>query len=356
MKKIFSFVSAILLAGTMCAQTITIDGDNADWAEVPMLTEPGVGPVVKMIVPQEGATLPEGAAFALMVEGEEDYVKAGYPKLYVDADKNNATNLWGGSWYCPTMGEDYELATWSTGSLFAENEGGTIHEMCIMQEAYEKPEFGFDGTLWGVLNYPGDIYIPAATKYEWKEFYRPFIVKPTQYAYAELNGSHTATDVYATHSALAMEESLNMGVTGASYDTAFWAGWTVKLTQPAIYNVSANITASNQASMDLYLVNVISNEIVATFIGEDIESPTGATAYGTWDLSEVPAGKYILKMKNHVPWSSVVFHSVTLSVEGQTTSLENTLVETTSKKVVENGQIYIIRGNERYNVLGTSVR
>ena len=42
-------------------------------------------------------------------------------------------------------------ATWSTGSLFAENEGGTIHEMCIMQEAYEKPEFGFDGHSCGVI-------------------------------------------------------------------------------------------------------------------------------------------------------------------------------------------------------------
>ena len=109
-------------------------------------------------------------------------------------------------------------------------------------------------------------------------------------------------------------------------------------------------------SIDLYLVDVATNEIVATKVGEDISAPAGQTVYGTWDLSNVPAGKYMLKVMNHVQWSDLDFTSVTLSVDGQTTGLENTLVETTSKKVVENGQIYIIRGNERYNLLGTSVR
>jgi hypothetical protein len=64
----------------------------------------------------------------------------------------------------------------------------------------------------------------------------------------------------------------------------------------------------------------------------------------------------MLKLKNHVQWSNVVVNSVSFAQESATTGIENTLVETTSKKVVENGQIYIIRGNERFNVLGTSVR
>ena len=58
-------------------QTIAIDGDNADWANIPMLSEPGVGPMVKMVVPQEGTTLPEGAAFALMVQGDHEQILAG---------------------------------------------------------------------------------------------------------------------------------------------------------------------------------------------------------------------------------------------------------------------------------------
>ena len=134
MKKIFSFVSAILLTGTMCAQTITIDGDNADWAEVPMLTEPGVGPVVKMVVPQEGITLAEGTAFALMVEGDHELILAGYPVIFTDADKSTTTG--GAAWYCPSFGKDYELATWDEGSLFGPLEEMNVREMSINQAAF----------------------------------------------------------------------------------------------------------------------------------------------------------------------------------------------------------------------------
>ena len=129
------------------------------------------------------------------------------------------------------------------------------------------------------------------------------------------------------------------------------------LVQRIFKRVFVNFVSTNTANADFYLVEPATNKIVATFVGEEPWAPEGVTEYGTWDLSAVPAGKYILKMKNHVPWSAVVFNSVTFTAEGnQTTGIENTLVDTTSKKVIENGQIYIIRGNERYNVLGTSVR
>ena len=98
MKKIFLFAAAMLAAFTMNAQTIEIDGDNADWADVPMLTEPGVSPVVKMIVPQTGATLPDGAAYCLMVAGEHEQILAGYPVIYTDADMSNATGT--APWIC----------------------------------------------------------------------------------------------------------------------------------------------------------------------------------------------------------------------------------------------------------------
>ena len=51
MKKFFLFVSAMLVSVAMNAQTIVMDGSNADWANVPMLSEPGVLPVFKMVVP-----------------------------------------------------------------------------------------------------------------------------------------------------------------------------------------------------------------------------------------------------------------------------------------------------------------
>lgn len=354
MKKFFSFVSAILVAGTMCAQTITIDGDNTDWAEVPMLSEPGVGTTVKMLVPQEGVTLADSIAFAVMVEGNHELLLAGYPVIYTDADLSTQTGT--SAWFCPSLDLDYEMGYFDGLSTGANNEAGSIREMGIKKSAFTSVPF--TGSVAAVVAFNWGAYmIPAATKYEWKEFYRPLVVEPTTYTYNDLASTHAASDVYATHPALTMAESLNMGVSGASYDTAFWAAWTVNLVEPCVYNVNVNFVASNGASADFWLVNIATNEIVATFEGEWCEGPQGETAYGTWDLSAVPAGKYILKMKNHIPWSTVVFNSVTFTVgSGETTALENTTIETTSKKVIENGQIYIIRGNERFNVLGTSVR
>lgn len=360
MKQIFSIVSALVLSATMFAQTIAIDGANADWANVPMLTEPGVGTVVKILVPQDGAVLPDGAAFALMVDGKDYYVKEVYPKIFVDADKNKATNLWGGSWYCPTMGEDYEMATWSDGTLFANSETGNIHEMCIMKSAYDKAGFGFDGSIWAVLCFfkEGEFeeFIPAATTADWKSVYRPFIVGPTKYVYNNLAGTHSAAGVYATHSALPMGKTLQMSTTSGMNDTTFWAAWTVELKKAATYTVSANVTAINTTSLDLSLVDVATNKVVATFTGADVWAPTGATTYGEWDLSKVPAGKYILKAKNHVQWSDMALTSVTLIEKGVGSAVEDVVVNTKATKVIKNGQMMIVRDNVQYNVLGGIVK
>ena len=111
MKQFFFIVSALVLSGTMFAQIIAIDGTNTDWAEVPMLTEPGVGPVVNLLVPQDDFTLPEGAAFCVMTEGEHELMLANYPVIFTDADKSTTTGE--AAWYCPSFGKDYELATWN---------------------------------------------------------------------------------------------------------------------------------------------------------------------------------------------------------------------------------------------------
>ena len=359
MKQLFSFVSAILVAGTMCAQAITIDGDNTDWAEVPMLTEPGVEPIAKMIVPQKGVTLPEDAAFALMVQGDHELMKAYAPVIYVDADKDKTTGT--PSWWCLDMGYDYEMTIWMDGlSTHITNESGTLHEMSVQKSAFTG--IPYNGSLWAVIGFNWGAYnIPAdpiTDGYKWNEnLYHPFHIAPhNAYVFIDMERTNKVANAFSTHQALKPAETLQLSTDATGNDTAYWVSWAVELKNPANYYVSVDFTATNTTSADLYLVDPATNTIVSTFVGEDIWAPQGETAYGTWDLSTVPAGKYMLKLKNHVQWSNVSFKSVTFSTEKPSTALENTLVETTSKKVVENGQIYVIRGNERYNVLGTSVR
>lgn len=355
MKKFFSFVSAILVAGTMCAQTITIDGDNTDWAEVPMLTEPGAaGPVVKMVVPQEDLTLAEGTAFVVMTQGEEEKMLAGYPVIFTDADKSTTTGE--AAWYCPSFGKDYELATWDEGSTYGQSETGNIRELSISQLAFISIPFtgsvaAFVAFDWGVYMIPAT---PTMDGWKWSENdYHPFYVAP--YTYANLAGTHTAEQVYSTHRALHPSAPLQLGSDKIT-DPELWASWTVELKEATTYYITLDITGTTMASADLWLVDVATNEVVAEFAGEDIDAALGKQVYGSWDLSAVPAGKYMLKLKNHVEWATVALNAITFSTEDPATAIENTLVGTTSRKVVENGQIYIIRGNERFNVLGTSVR
>ena len=356
MKQIFSIVSALVLSGTMFAQTIAIDGANTDWSTVPMLTEPGVGPVVKMVVPQDGLTLPEGTAYALMVEGDHEQILAGYPVIYTDADKSNTTGT--KTWICPAMGYDYEMATWSTGSLFEQNTEGSVREICIMQAAFNS--VAFDGTIgawltfdWGKLYIPTD---PGTEGYKWAEAtYHPMYVKP--YAYADLKGTHVAADAYATHQALAPGATLNMKNAGSANDTLLWAAWTVELTKPATYVVTADVTAPNTATVDLYLVDVATNNVVATFVSTDVWAPAGSAEYGEWDLSAVPAGKYMLKAMNHVQWSDMALTSITLTEKNAVESaVEDVVINTQTTKVIKNGQLMIVRDNVQYNVLGAEIK
>ena len=355
MKQFFSIVSALVLSGTMFAQTIAIDGANTDWSTVPMLTEPGVGPVVKMVVPQDGLTLPEGIAYALMVEGDHEQILADYPVIYTDADMSNTTGT--SSWICPSMGYDYEMATWDDMSIFANNDEGSIREMAVKLSAFSGA-LKFTGSIsawltfdWGKLYIPTD---PVTDAWKWANSqYHPFDVKP--YTYANLAGTHTAAKAYSTHRALLPGETLQMSKN--EHDTEFWASWIVELKKAATYTVSANVTATNTTSLDLYLVDVATNKVVATFAGEEMWAPAGETTYGEWDLSAVPAGKYMLKAMNHVQWSDMALTSITLTEKNAVESaVEDVVINTQTTKVIKNGQLMIVRDNVQYNVLGAEVK
>ena len=357
MKKFFLF-AALLAAVSMNAQTITIDGDNADWANIPMITKPGDSIVVKIVVPQEGLTQPEGAAFSVMVSGKHEKILAGYPVIVTDADKDNATGTKPS--YCPAMGYDYEMATWSSGSLYAQNEEGSIREMTIKQAAFSKENLGFDGTInaWLTFNW-GELYIPSSPSnngWKWGEDkFHPLFVRP--FAFKNLNGTHLPAEVYGRHQVLAPGDVINMAPSGdgaTSHDTAMWASWAVELTHPAVYTITADITSSNSASVDLALVSTATNAVVASFKSATL-SAGEEVAVGNWDLSSVSAGKYMLRFSNHVGWSAMKLNSLKLT--GDIPSGIET-IETGAKamKVIRDGQVLIIRDGRTFNALGAEIK
>lgn len=348
-------IVALFAAVAMNAQTITIDGDNADWANVPMLSDPGTMPIFKMVVPQTGLTLPTGAAICVMTQVTDAQITTypGYPVVYVDADKSNTTTAAQDAWYCPSFGPDYEMGAWD-GNVGAANTAETIHEMNIVQSNFTSIPFAGDCYTYMLFNWakymPND---PETNGWNWSEnSYHPIIVKP--YAFANLNGTHAAADIYSSHEALTPASPLNMAVAGSANDVKLWASWAVELKTPAKYSVKANIVSTNTASVDLKLVNLATNAVVASFASDDL-SEGAAVEVGEWDLSAVPAGKYMLRFSNHVEFSEMKLNSLTLTAQGGT-NIDNTAVEAKTTKIIRDGQILILRDGKTFNALGAEVK
>lgn len=317
MKRLVYIIFALVLGVfSASANIITIDGNNIDWTNIPMLTEPGVEPIVKMIVPQDGINLPDGAAFCLMAEGQQhESMLTSYPVIYTDADKNDTTGTI--PWYCPNFRYDYEMSTWSLGALYGASEDGRIREMCISQTAFDGVPFSGGIGAWISYNW-GEYWLPSTPEQdEWKwseKSYHPYNVAP--YSYTDFANTHTAINAYSTHQALPPGEALAFHQSGGTHDTILWASWAVELKVPTIYNVSVNVVANNTTiALDCYLVDVSNNQVVATLSGEEFFSPQGSTVIGSWDLSSIPAGKYMLKVKNRIAWADFSLTSIAFQPE-----------------------------------------
>ena len=357
MRKTFLFATAMLLCVAMNAQTIVMDGDNADWANVPMLNEPGTMPVFKMVVPQTGLTLPDDAALCVMVEVSESQKETykGFPVVYIDADKDKATTVAADAWYSPSFGPDYEMGAWD-GNLGSNNAAETIHEMCVVKSNFNSIIFAGSLNAWMLFNWSKLLpNSPLDNDWKWSEDdYHPLNVKP--FTFANLEGTHSASAVFSSHEALTINSTIDMKGNSAD-DIALWASWAVELTNPAKLAVKANITSTNAASVDLKLVDIATNKVVASFASEEITDDMTAGAnveVGTWDLSSVPAGKYMLKFTNHVEWSAMQLNSLSLSAAS--TGIETVAAQQNATKIMRNGQVLILRDGKTFDMLGAEVK
>jgi len=151
-------------------------------------------------------------------------------------------------------------------------------------------------------------------------------------------------------------DSMNFNVSGGEQDTAFWCAWTVEIAAGAKYDVSANMVSDNGASCDFYLVDVATNQVVATLMSEaeGYWQPTGSTVIGEWDLSAVPAGKYMLKVMNHISWSHMKLVSVTLTAKPGPGTAVSEVAATAAKvqKRMIDGRLIISRDGQNFSAQG----
>lgn len=364
MRKLFLLIPALILSMMMNATkpTITVDGDKSDWADVPMLSEPGTWPMLK-VIPAADAEIGTNA-LVYMMENTEDFdpTWGQYPTAFIDKDYSSETHPVS-CWQYTSMGVDYKATTGATVSdkwvsfpkaMSSDNKVFEIGFPATYITDLES-KFGFamyyNSGAWYCPLYEGAAIDPS----------NGFLYKTRAFTTVAGTTNLTTANVYAHQSMGEIGEYVDFGLRDNGNDTARWAAFPIDLTQPAVYSVTANVTSTNDWKFEFWVVDVKTNAIVA-----HIDAPSGGrtsseTSYtfGKLDLSAVPAGKYMLKVKNRTRFSTVKLNSIDLTYAGGATKdIPATLVPTdailSARAWVDNtGEVDSIlftpRGSEGYN-------
>lgn len=324
MKKLFFFIPALLLSllASATGPTITIDGNKSDWAEVPMLSEPGVWPMLK-VIPAADAELGTNA-LAYMMENTTDFDNtwAQYPTEFIDSDYDKATNTIDEYWAFSAMGIEYKATT-------GIDAGGWISFPKAISSDNKVIEIGLPATYITELGSK----FGFAMYYNSGAWFCPDRSTPAQYSFSPANGflyktrsfttvtgttTLTTANVFAHPSMGEVGEYVDFGLRDNGYDTLRWAAFPIELTQPAVYDVTTNITSTNSYKFEFWLVDVASNAIVAHLPTpkSNISSSNTTYTFGSLDLRNVPAGKYMLKVMNKTAYSTVKLNSIQLTYNG----------------------------------------
>lgn len=333
MKKFFLLIPALILSMMMNATkpTINIDGDKSDWAEVPMLSQPGTWPMLKVLPAADGAM--GSNALAFMLEGKEDFVTdwSKYPGSYIDADNNLATNA-AGSWVYNDMGIDYSGTTGGSKNShwidFEKAVSGHVIEMGIPTSFIDDLQETFAIGMYYGTGGSQEWFLPTRSGSANPEVSgnKSFIYKTRPYV--TLPGILSANNAFTHQSIGECTEYVDFGLRDNGNDTARWAAFPFELTTPAKFDLTANVSSSNSWSFEFWVVDVATNQVVQHMDNSgDISSSKIAKKMGVLDLSSVPAGKYMLKVKNKTCYSKVKLYNIILTAqEGSVSALPCTLV------------------------------
>ncbi|MDR2806370.1 MAG: T9SS type A sorting domain-containing protein [Dysgonamonadaceae bacterium] len=306
---------------------ITVDGIVNDWETVPVLSEPGVFPFAKVVS--------DDARFYFLVTLNNDNTfdpNAWFTvDLYIDADFSSETGY--RQWIYTGSGIDYLVQgtdlnkftgangtdSWSwttTGSSIdrAYSADGRSAELSIAAAGYTAVALA---ETWGVALGPYYFDNPGGgdpslfmQSVEWNFTNRKvFVVKPR--TEISLNGSVELIAANAFYHPFMKAQNIVeyldfQSGDWAAQNTLHWAAWAVNLSAPATFNFKMTTQSTASGKARLTLVDRTTNAVVKTF--DDVWYPVNnhfdENDYGTLDLSDVPAGKYMLKLTHPTDWDT----------------------------------------------------
>ena len=138
-------------------------------------------------------------------------------------------------------------------------------------------------------------------------------------------------------------------------NTDRWAEWQVRLQYPGEYLVSAEGYYPNGHQWQFELLN--SGAAVYSLPESWDEGALTENGESIWDLTSVAQGTYTLRAQNIMEWGQPKLKSITIQYNGDLPSgIENVSQDASpATKILQDGNLYILRENRKYTVQGTEV-
>lgn len=322
MKKCYFFLllaSCVLFSAN---SQILIDGNMSDWNSVPILSEPGVYPYAK--------TTSDGTSvfYLVSLDAPNIFNSGGGPGLesYIDADFSSTTGQ-KSDWLYVSSGNDYFVQglsifsyigtpganewNWNWLSFTAENRAfsgdvRTIEQKLLISDLSAMPlstnysiAFGYyysTNSNWDASGYLPQIDANFAQR-------KSFLIKPRTEVSLSSSADFTSGNAYyhpfMNDANISQYLDFQSGAT-ASDNPKQWASWALNLVTPGVYDFKMTTQSTGSGQAQLSLVDMATNAVVKTFTA--ILYPINATMtedfYGTIDLSDVPGGRYMLKLSS----------------------------------------------------------
>lgn len=319
----FLFISCIVLFSAN--SQITIDGTVSDWNNLPILSEPGVFPMAKVV--NDGVNL----SFLVNLGPTETFNPSAWNivDLYLDADFNATTGY--KQWAYVSSGMDYlsqgsdfykfsgtdgtDSWSWSVvGSIAGRQVSVDAHsiEQSIAISSLTSPALGSQYAV-GLPYYNSEYTSGDPTLFPQNHWDFPqrkgFVVKSRTEVTLSTTADFTSTNAY--YHPFMKDENIAQyldfqSAVWAAQNQLHWASWALDLASPGKYVLKMTSQCTGSGKAQLVLVNMATNNVVKTFseVWYPADGVMTENTYGEIDLSDVPAGKYMLKLTNPTAWDT----------------------------------------------------
>lgn len=383
MKKTILLFVSIFMVVTMKAQTITVDGNMDDWAEVPVLSEPGVFPYVKMHVANDFIFYNAGLESGTAGFSNDSWYLV---DIYFDTDNNATTGY--KQWVYAASGMDYL----QEGPEFRNHTGtdggwgwnvlANTTRNCSADG--NKMEGSIDKTLFTHATL-GDVFHAAPRYYinnaggelyfqpiDWNfgdGIRKGYAIKPRTIVSEDAQNKIELTSSNAYFMPFMKDTNIDDYLDFESGESStdnpkHWASWAIDLKNPSTFSVSMTHQGGS-GKVVFYLIDMASNAVVFETTTDiwyaEHTTFTEHAALTTLDFSAIPAGKYMLKIKNPTDWSvNLKVQKLVLTNTNPTPPTSQTLVNQNNVRVWnELGELMInsdeIRDITIYSLTGASV-